>query len=185
MSTRSFIAIRQADKSLKGVYCHFDGYLEHNGALLLDHYQDRGKVERLIELGDLSSLAERLDPDPGSFHSFDMDQRQPGVCVFYGRDRGEEDVRARIITLADAKKSWCEYLYIYEQDGTWNYYDLNEKKLTLRSVQAELAKLYQKYGFSRPKGHYGFQTQKSIAQFRDLEARAKEQKTSCEPGQEM
>lgn len=38
MSTRSFICVEQDDGSYKGVYCHSDGYLTYNGAMLLDHY---------------------------------------------------------------------------------------------------------------------------------------------------
>ena len=37
MGTRSFIAQRVGDEYV-GVYCHWDGYLEHNGRILLEHY---------------------------------------------------------------------------------------------------------------------------------------------------
>ena len=35
MSTRSFICVEQDDGSYKGVYCHSDGYLTYNGAIIL------------------------------------------------------------------------------------------------------------------------------------------------------
>ena len=54
MSTRSYICIENEDKSISGIYCHSDGYLTYNGAMLLDHYSDREKVKELISLGDLS-----------------------------------------------------------------------------------------------------------------------------------
>ena len=54
MSTRSFICVEQDDGSYKGVYCHSDGYLTYNGAMLLDHYNSREKADALIALGDLS-----------------------------------------------------------------------------------------------------------------------------------
>ena len=41
MSTRSFICVEQDDGSYKGVYCHSDGYLTYNGAMLLDHYNSQ------------------------------------------------------------------------------------------------------------------------------------------------
>ncbi len=37
MATRSTIALEFADGTVEQVYCHWDGYLDHNGALLRDH----------------------------------------------------------------------------------------------------------------------------------------------------
>ena len=90
MSTRSFICVEQDDGSYKGVYCHSDGYLTYNGAMLLDHYNSREKADALIALGDLSLLCEKLYPDPDKPHGFDYDKRQPDVTVAYARDRGEK-----------------------------------------------------------------------------------------------
>lgn len=38
MSTRSLICKEQQDGTYYGIYCHSDGYLTYNGAMLLDHY---------------------------------------------------------------------------------------------------------------------------------------------------
>ena len=38
MSTRSRIAIKQNDGTYKSIYCHSDGYLEHNGYILYNYY---------------------------------------------------------------------------------------------------------------------------------------------------
>jgi hypothetical protein len=54
MGTRSRIAVMHGDKC-KSVYCHWDGYLEHNGLILQEHY-DSAKANHLVALGDLSSL---------------------------------------------------------------------------------------------------------------------------------
>ena len=54
MGTRSRIAVMHGPVA-KSVYCHWDGYLEHNGAILLEHY-DSSKANQLVALGDLSSL---------------------------------------------------------------------------------------------------------------------------------
>jgi len=56
MGTRSTIALEFADKSVEQVYCHWDGYLEHNGQILLKHYSDPFVLQKLIDLGDMSSL---------------------------------------------------------------------------------------------------------------------------------
>ena len=48
MSTRSYICMEVGDNQYKTIYCHSDGYLSNNGALLLKYYSDRKTVERLV-----------------------------------------------------------------------------------------------------------------------------------------
>lgn len=61
MATRSTIAIQNADKTVTGIYCHWDGYLSNNGQILFDHYTDEADVRALIELGNISSLGNTTD----------------------------------------------------------------------------------------------------------------------------
>jgi len=89
MGTRSTIALEFADGTVQQVYCHWDGYLEHNGKILLEHYSDPFKLRDLIDLGDMSSLAANI----GTQHSFN--NLVEGECTFYGRDRGETSVSAK------------------------------------------------------------------------------------------
>lgn len=122
MSTRSYIVIEKkresGEKFYEGVYCHWDGYPSCNGQILFDHYKDRAKVEKLISLGDISSLDEEIDPTEGSGHCFD--KREKGVCSFYGRDRGETGVEAKEVTLQElANDIFIEYTYIYTLDDEW------------------------------------------------------------------
>jgi hypothetical protein len=56
MSTRSNIAFEYADGSVARIYCHWDGYLEHNGHILFHHYKNKEKIKKLIALGDISVL---------------------------------------------------------------------------------------------------------------------------------
>ena len=56
MGTRSTIALEFADGTVEQVYCHWDGYLEHNGQILAKHYMDPFKVKELLALGGFSSL---------------------------------------------------------------------------------------------------------------------------------
>jgi hypothetical protein len=92
MATRSLIGIKNSNPHLPGeidyIYCHWDGYLENNGKILLENYTDPFKLQKLIDTGDLSSLA----PEIGEKHDFDNPVE--GVCTFYGRDRGETGVDA-------------------------------------------------------------------------------------------
>jgi len=49
MGTRSMIAIENPhSKAVKAIYCHWDGYLAHNGAILNEHYSNSPKVNNLI-----------------------------------------------------------------------------------------------------------------------------------------
>jgi len=64
MGTRSRIAVMHGEVC-KSVYCHWDGYLEHNGAILQEHY-DSSKANQLVAMGDLSSLR----PEIGVKHPF-------------------------------------------------------------------------------------------------------------------
>ena len=90
MGTRSTIALEFADGTVGQVYCHWDGYLSNNGKILFEDYQDPFKLRDLIDLGDLSSLRREINPEPFREHNFDKSQED--VCIFYGRDRGEENV---------------------------------------------------------------------------------------------
>lgn len=142
MSTRSYIAEELKDGKYKVIYCHFDGYLEHNGEILVNHYKDRKKIEELLTLGDLSSLAENINPDPTKEHSYEYGKRQENVCVSYNRDRQDNDPEneAQILTKEEMFKNyWIEYFYIFTLDNKWKYYDYQHKEL--KDVKEDLEKI--------------------------------------------
>jgi hypothetical protein len=85
MATRSTIAVQHEDGKISQIYCHWDGYLSHNGRILQHHYNTLAQAEELVSHGSLSILAERINPIGD--HSFD--NPESGTCVYYGRDRGE------------------------------------------------------------------------------------------------
>lgn len=87
MSTRSRIAIERQDGTVKSIYCHFDGDLQHVGKTLFNDYSDREKLEKLIELGNISSLGSKIRPETDEKHSFDNPAEN--VTVAYHRDRGD------------------------------------------------------------------------------------------------
>lgn len=126
MSTRSRIAVRHEDGTHTSVYCHFDGYPAGVGAVLTAHYTDPAKVERLLALGDLSSLAAEI----GEQHPFDSrEAAHVGWCRAYGRDRGEADVAAKespdfddLVALTAG--CWGEFLYVFA-DGAWRGYGVS------------------------------------------------------------
>lgn len=129
MGTRSTIALEFADGTVEQVYCHWDGYLDHNGKILSMHYMDPFKVRDLMDLGDMSSLG----PNVGEKHNFDNPhpygsaeymaeaEVKATMCTFYGRDRGEEGTEAKKFKNFDqyvANHQFEEYEYILRQvDG--------------------------------------------------------------------
>jgi len=114
MGTRSTIALEYADGTVGQVYCHWDGYLENNGMILYKHYSDPFKLRQLLDMGDLSSLGERI----GTQHAFD--QAPEGECTFYKRDRKENGVSQKMFkSYEDYVKNhqYEEYDYILRNDN--------------------------------------------------------------------
>lgn len=114
MATRSTIALEFADGTVGQVYCHWDGYLEHNGKILRESYADPFKLQKLIDIGDLSVLG----PEIGNYHDFGDYEAGKGICTFYGRDRLETGVSARYFKDFDSYErgaSFEEYNYILRQ----------------------------------------------------------------------
>ena len=113
MGTRSDIIVHCADGSWKRIYCHWDGYLSHNGRILFDHYTTQALAEALVAPGDMSSLAPKCDKPAG--HSFD--NKIEGYCVYYGRDRGETGVEPRVGKSLQAiwppEDTWTEFTYVW------------------------------------------------------------------------
>jgi len=119
MSTRSFISMQLPDGSVRGVYCHFDGYLDGVGKMLKEHYTNPDKVSRLINLGSLSSLG----PELGERHDFDTARyANSDWTTAYHRDRGEELVVDSYPSPADINPSdgGYDYIYLFTTKG-WFY----------------------------------------------------------------
>jgi hypothetical protein len=129
MATRSTIALEFADGTVGQVYCHWDGYIDHNGKILFEHYADPFKLRDLIDQGDLSSLGPNIgEAHPFSPHGSKEDEaayeaaREAGYCTFYARDRGEEGTKAKSFKDFEdykANHQYEEYEYILCKDGNW------------------------------------------------------------------
>lgn len=121
MATRSFIGKTQSDGQIKSIYCHWDGHLEHNGAMLQCFYQDEYKIDALLDNGDLSALGIEVGV------SHDWEEFDTKTCTFYHRDRGEskEETKAKIFAteadfLESAHDNWTEFVYL-RKEGIWFY----------------------------------------------------------------
>ena len=150
MATRSTISIvteRTVDGLGRTIYCHWDGYPSNNGRILLEHYKDAKKVSSLIDLGDISSLAENVRPKKEGVrrewnsakveydliptkepHSFD--NPHSGVVIAYGRDRGEKDIEASSFKGKTPNKNRSEeydYLFV-ESENKWYVRDNHKSR---------------------------------------------------------
>jgi hypothetical protein len=106
MATRSAIGYLQPSGSVRAVYCHWDGYPEHQLPILEEFYNSTTKVKALIKPGSMSSLRtvttwtdEKRDPQP-----------------LYHHERGDGD---KPITSSRPLDTWfkqhdCEYLYVWD-----------------------------------------------------------------------
>ena len=56
MSTRSMIAVQDADGVCYAVYCHFDGYVSHMGKMLTTYFNDDENAADLVNEGELRSI---------------------------------------------------------------------------------------------------------------------------------
>jgi len=127
MATRSTIALEFADGTVQQVYCHWDGYLSHNGKILLENWSDPFKLQSLIDLGGLSILGKEV----GVQHPFDnphkwgspeyeaFNAQYKDQCMFYCRDRGEELSVYKFTSLYDyeCRHQYEEYEYILRNIG--------------------------------------------------------------------
>ena len=103
MGTRSRVGVMHGDV-VKSVYCHYDGYLEHTGKVLLKHY-DSAKANDLVSRGDNSGVQPTIEE-----------------MNFYS-DRGETDVDWAVAStfeefLEQVESCGGEYYYIIK-DGVW------------------------------------------------------------------
>ena len=115
MSTNSSIAIKIGDK-VTSIYCHWDGYLEHNGDILLRRYNSEILAKGLVQLGNISSLGETI-----------------AETRYYDRDMERENEKATELDFRDyiEKVVIQEYNYIYDvAKGEWFVCEVDYDELT-------------------------------------------------------
>lgn len=135
MSTHAAIIQQTPAGEFRGIYVHSDGYPEHTGRILAEHYTDERQVDALIGLGDLSSVG-----------------ATPEECIAYHRDRGElKRIRGSVSLDWLRQQIDASYYYLWT-NGEWKtftsreFYDEaqdwdcaeRESKPTEKSVEAEL-----------------------------------------------
>ena len=107
MSTRSEIGVELDDNSVISIYCHSDGYLAHNGALLDNYYNSSEKAINLVQQNDCSYLWKTIEESR-----------------FYNTWRNEN---TKYKTFKDREAyanefknhTFIEYCYLFSNKGFW------------------------------------------------------------------
>jgi hypothetical protein len=107
------------DGKIREVYVSSDGYLDHTGKTLLQHYTDLMVVMELIERGAITTLKSSVDktifvgdedPDDADINCFSYDSWDEYVTVYSG----------------------CGLNYIMRNDGVWYF---KTKDVEYRPIQ--------------------------------------------------
>ena len=108
MATRSTISVVEPNSNrIISVYCHWDGYLAHNGRILRNHYSELDDALELVSNGSISALEDNVDD-----------------TVYYSRNRGEawSSVKPKIYdnwTHFTAELNTEEYNYVF-MNNEWH-----------------------------------------------------------------
>jgi hypothetical protein len=107
MATRSTIGIRQADGTIKAIYCHWDGYPDGVGAGLRQNYNSKEQAEQLIALGGFSAL---------------MDTMEETKAGAYGTESDSARTFESVTDWVQNFNAGEEYFYLWNPDlGAWTY----------------------------------------------------------------
>ena len=117
MATRSAIGIEVGMPEMglgviHAVYCHWDGYVEHQGPLLLEHFSLLSSARELIGAGSISCLGKGMDKT--IFHYRDMKHEMQPAEIYDGR--------AQFIEQSDG----LDYLYLLNQDNVWEVFSMHK-----------------------------------------------------------
>jgi hypothetical protein len=110
MSTRSLISKANEDGTIQAIYCHYDGYPEHVGKLLVVYYNQFN--------------LDKLFGEPKDLRALDIPSKEPDVLQV-SSNIAQYPFRSLFELKERAMNMCCEYLY-YFQNGIWNCMDLNE-----------------------------------------------------------
>ena len=102
MGTRSNVAYATEDNKVLASYCHYDGYIEHNGVMLLKYYNGEKQARDLVDNGYMSSLQPTIDQ------------------INEGRVHEDKPIEYRneFIFMNDLEALWDEFVYLFKE-GKW------------------------------------------------------------------
>ena len=102
MGTRSNVAYATEDNKVLASYCHYDGYIEHNGVMLLKYYNGEKQARDLVDNGYMSSLQPTIDQ------------------INEGRVHEDKPIEYRneFMFMNDLEALWDEFVYLFKE-GKW------------------------------------------------------------------
>ncbi len=120
--TRFLIAKQVGPDAYRTIAGLCDGYLEHTGAILLEHYDTPEKVDKLLDLGDIYYLGKKLDWPVGT--TFEEKQNDRDGTMAFARDFGDVDIAAEVLTLQelDSPQNRNDFIYIFTEANQWAYF---------------------------------------------------------------
>ena len=135
MGTRSAIGYQLPSGKIRAVYCHWDGYPEHQLPILNEHYSTISAVKSLIKPGSMSCLRSTdtwestFQKDADGRTNYDLPkthQRDPQPVYHCERGDGQKPV---IRASSTAEKYWrnmdCEHLYVFHPEHNyWQHIEL-------------------------------------------------------------
>jgi len=127
MGTSSMIGIWDSETGkVTASYCHYDGYIEHNGAVLAEHYSTPEAADKVATGGYISGLSENY-----SRSRQEAVHNEPAVVY-----KSVEDYLATGADYASA-----EYLYLFDGDiwffASWdaeNFSPIEEVEMNLKAT---------------------------------------------------
>ena len=124
METNATIILKTKEGNYKSIYLHNDGYPQGAGYILKNYYKDYDKVEKLISLGNISSLGQEPNSTPDLWkNSYDMfyTMEHPEFWeenTLAYKDRGETGQEAQVTQELAYAIGSADYTYLF-QDGDW------------------------------------------------------------------
>ena len=111
MSTRSMIAIQDADGACYAIYCHFDGYVSHMGRMLTTYFNSDEKAADLVNEGEVRAI------EISAENEVVLEYFEPAF------DKREIEYYDTVVDMLNAfQNSDREYLYIWDDViETWLY----------------------------------------------------------------
>ena len=145
MGTRSRIGLALGPDQIISVYCHYNGYIQHNGRILRDNYSTKQQVQELIDGGDMSCLHTRetweskplkqqiIKEDgttevkymehPNGSWMMDIEKEVPGTCTTVREVKMylHRCLISMSFTSDNCGEEWC---YLFTPGHGWQYWKL-------------------------------------------------------------
>ena len=133
MSTNATVSIVNENGTVESIYNHWDGYPQNLGFILDRYYKSENRVRDLIGMGDASIIGRKINPRDPDNHDFNKHEKN--VCLFYGRDRGEETEEHRFGSVLEMLHEFGQqYNYIYKDKKWWCCTDYTTNNARLMTI---------------------------------------------------